>query len=277
MKKLKQLLALLVVILLLGLYALTLVFALMKSPAAQDLLLASLYATVILPVLIYAILLVYKWRKPDDKIPKIDEKHAKVNTIIFDLGKVLVDYDWQDYLKSMAFDDDAIEAVGDAMFASDDWVEADRGVRTEEEILQSFIDNDPEYEKQIRDAFDDMGFTIHTFSYTKTWLKYLKRRGYKLYYLSNFSKPLFERCMQEMEFLNLMDGGYMSWEVQMIKPDAQFYQKLLNDFKIEPSKAVFLDDVMENIAEARAQGLNAVHFTNKKEAIRALKDDFGVE
>ena len=59
MKKLKQLLALLVVILLLGLYALTLVFALMKSPAAQDLLLASLYATVILPVLIYAILLVY--------------------------------------------------------------------------------------------------------------------------------------------------------------------------------------------------------------------------
>ena len=129
MKKLKQLLALLVVILLLGLYALTLVFALMKSPAAQDLLLASLYATVILPVLIYAILLVYKWRKPDDKIPKIDEKHAKVNTIIFDLGKVLVDYDWQDYLKSMAFDDDAIEAVGDAMFASDDWVEADRGVQ----------------------------------------------------------------------------------------------------------------------------------------------------
>ena len=76
--------------------------------------------------------------KTDDKIPKIDEKHAKVNTIIFDLGKVLVDYDWQDYLKSMAFDDDAIEAVGDAMFASDDWVEADRGVRTEEEILQSF-------------------------------------------------------------------------------------------------------------------------------------------
>lgn len=40
----------------------------------------------------------------------------------------------------------------------------------------------------------------------------------------------------------------------MIKPDAQFYQKLLKDFKIEPSKAVFLDDVMENIAEARAQG-----------------------
>ena len=27
------------------------------------------------------------------------------------MGKVLVDYDWQDYLKSMAFDDDAIEAV----------------------------------------------------------------------------------------------------------------------------------------------------------------------
>lgn len=162
------------------------------------------------------------------------------------------------------------------MFASKDWVEADRGVRNEEEILQSFIDNDPEYEKEIRNAFEDMGFTIHTFSYTRIWLKYLKKRGYKIYYLSNFSKPLYDRCKEELSFLDLMDGGYMSWQVKMLKPEPEFYQKLLKDFKIDPAKAVFLDDVLDNIAEARIQGINAVHFKGKKEAVQTLQEEFGV-
>ena len=230
----------------------------------------------IVPVLLYAILLVYKWRKETDGIEKIDPEKAAINTIIFDLGKVLVDYDWKKYLKSLHYSEASIQAVGDAMFASEDWVEADRGVRNEEEILQSFIDNDPEYEQEIRNAFDEMGFSIHTFSYTRTWLKYLKRRGYKIYYLSNFSKPLYDRCKEELSFLDLMDGGYMSWQVKMLKPEPEFYQKLLRDFKIDPSRSVFLDDVLDNIAEARTQGMNAVHFKGKKEAVQTLKEEFSV-
>ena len=251
-------------------------FALIKSPGAESMLMAALYSTVIVPVLLYAILLVYKWTKETDGIEKIDSEKAAVNTIIFDLGKVLVDYDWKKYLKSLHYDEASIQAVGDAMFASKDWVEADRGVRNEEEILQSFIDNDPEYEKEIRNAFEDMGFTIHTFSYTRIWLKYLKKRGYKIYYLSNFSKPLYDRCKEELSFLDLMDGGYMSWQVKMLKPEPEFYQKLLKDFKIDPAKAVFLDDVLDNIAEARIQGINAVHFKGKKEAVQTLQEEFGV-
>ena len=276
MKKLKQILAITGIIVLLGIYVLAFVFALIKSPGAESMLMAALYSTVIVPVLLYAILLVYKWTKETDGIEKIDSEKAAVNTIIFDLGKVLVDYDWKKYLKSLHYDEASIQAVGDAMFASKDWVEADRGVRNEEEILQSFIDNDPEYEKEIRNAFEDMGFTIHTFSYTRIWLKYLKKRGYNIYYLSNFSKPLYDRCKEELSFLDLMDGGYMSWQVKMLKPEPEFYQKLLKDFKIDPAKAVFLDDVLDNIAEARIQGINAVHFKGKKEAVQTLQEEFGV-
>ena len=276
MKKLKQILAITGIIVLLGIYVLAFVFALIKSPGAESMLMAALYSTVIVPVLLYAILLVYKWTKETDGIEKIDSEKAAVNTIIFDLGKVLVDYDWKKYLKSLHYDEASIQAVGDAMFASKDWVEADRGVRNEEEILQSFIDNDPEYEKEIRNAFEDMGFTIHTFSYTRIWLKFLKKRGYKIYYLSNFSKPLYDRCKEELSFLDLMDGGYMSWQVKMLKPEPEFYQKLLKDFKIDPAKAVFLDDVLDNIAEARIQGINAVHFKGKKEAVQTLQEEFGV-
>lgn len=275
MKKLKQIFAAAGAVLLLGMYVLTLIFALSGKPQAGNMLMASLYATVIIPVFLYACMLVYRWTRKKEEIPAIDED-AAIDTVIFDLGKVLVGYDWKSFLKRLGYNEEAIQAVGDAVFTSKDWTEADRGIRKEAEILDSFIDNDPEYETEIRQAFDKMGDTIHTFPYTRNWLKYLKKRGYKIYYLSNFSKPLYDRCKEEMDFLELMDGGYMSWQVNMLKPEPEFYQKLLGDFHIDPQRAVFIDDVLENVAEARAQKIHAVHFRNKKETIRELMDVYDV-
>ena len=156
------------------------------------------------------------------------------------------------------------------------WAEADRGIRTEEEILQSFIANTPSYEKEIRATFSKIEDTISVYSYTKDWLAYLKKRGYKLYFLSNFPEPLYRRCLDRLNFLELMDGGYMSWQVHLLKPEPEMYRKLIQDFQITPEKAVFIDDYMDNVAEARAQGLNAIHFTGRKSAVQQLAD-FGVK
>ena len=53
----------------------------------------------------------------------------------------------------------------------------------------------------------------------------------------------------------------MSWQIHCLKPEPEIYQKLIQDFSIDPSRAVFIDDLLDNVAEARAQGLHAVHFT----------------
>ena len=60
MKNLKRILALLGVLLLLGLYAATFVFALMDSPAAGGWFKASLFCTIAIPVLIYGYIIVYR-------------------------------------------------------------------------------------------------------------------------------------------------------------------------------------------------------------------------
>ena len=273
MKNLKRLLALIGVILLAGMYVLTLIFALTDNSAAGNMLMASLFGTVIIPVLIYAILLVYKWTRPEDEvIPKILAETSEIDTLIFDIGKVLVRYDWKKLLRDLKYDEETAQAVAKAVFLSNTWTEGDRGILSEEELLQAFINNDPAHEKQIRETFERMGETIRVYSYTKSWLTYFKKRGYKLYILSNFSKPLFDRCQKEMKFLDFMDGGYMSWQIHCLKPDPKIYQKLIKDFDIEPSKAVFIDDLLDNVAEARAQGLHAVHFTGRKSAMRQLAD-----
>lgn len=277
MKNLKRLLAVIGIILLAGMYILSFVFALTDNSNSGGMLMASLYATVFVPILLYAFLLVYKWNRHEDEvIPKIPAETSEIDTLIFDIGKVLVRYDWKKFLKEMKYDEKTANAVAEAVFLSDDWTEGDRGVRTEDEILQSFINNNPAYEKEIRETFQHMGHTIQTCPYTKDWLTYLKKRGYKLYILSNFSEPLYKRCTKEMKFLELMDGGYMSWQIHCLKPEPEIYQKLIKDFDINPSKAVFIDDLLDNVAEARAQGLHAVHFTGRKSAIQQLMD-FGVK
>lgn len=290
MKKLKQCLAIVGILLLLGMYGLTLVFAFSDNPNSENLLMASLYSTVLVPVFLYAVILVNRLVKGNSSSKSTEKAetskaHAQkkyisesepIDTLIFDIGQVLVHYDWQTYLQTKHYDEETLIAVADAVFLSDDWQEGDRGVLTEEEILNSYIENAPAYEKEIRDTFEHMGNTIHTFKYTKSWLSHLKKKGYKLYILSNFSEPLYKRCEKEMDFIKVMDGGFMSYQVKMMKPEPQFYQKLLKDYDIDPKRAIFIDDVLENVAEARVQGLHAIHFTTRKEVLQTLAN-FGVE
>lgn len=63
MNKLKRILALIGAILLICMYAATLVFALIDSPTADSLLKASIAATILIPVLLYAFILIARLLK----------------------------------------------------------------------------------------------------------------------------------------------------------------------------------------------------------------------
>ncbi|OYP44919.1 hypothetical protein CG709_03945 [Lachnotalea glycerini] len=62
-KKIKQILAMVGVIFLVGLYVMTFIFALIKSPNSTNLFKASFYATIVIPILIYAYKLIFNYLK----------------------------------------------------------------------------------------------------------------------------------------------------------------------------------------------------------------------
>ena len=49
----------------------------------------------------------------------------KRNIVIFDLGNVLVRYDWETFLSSFQFDETTYQAVANAIFLSDVWQQGD--------------------------------------------------------------------------------------------------------------------------------------------------------
>ena len=61
MKRIKMIVALVAVVLLVGLYVATLISALLVTPATKELFLASTVATVMIPILLYVLQLIYKW------------------------------------------------------------------------------------------------------------------------------------------------------------------------------------------------------------------------
>lgn len=78
MKKLKRILALLVVILLVSLYGVTLFAALTASPNQNALFMASLYSTAVIPIMIFGYTLVYrivKRRAKEDYYKDIDKSN----------------------------------------------------------------------------------------------------------------------------------------------------------------------------------------------------------
>ena len=193
-----------------------------------------------------------------------------IKTIIFDIGRVLVDWDWEEYLRGL-FDEDTAKAVGEAYFMHPDYNEFDRGVLSTEEILQRFIKTAPNLEREIRLCFSRMGETVIQREFVIPWIKELKEKGYQVLFLSNYSYQMREFNPEALSFVKYMDGGVFSCDVKMIKPDPEIYKCILDKYNLEPDECVFIDDNRDNIATAKSLGINAIQYLSYNQAREELE------
>lgn len=195
----------------------------------------------------------------------------QITTVILDIGKVLVEFDWESYIKKCGYSDEITEQLGKTIFRSSKWKERDRGDRTELEYQEMFIALAPQLEEEIKEIFKNIVDIVEVYPFATEWVKSLKDQGKKVYLLSNYSKKSFEHDISKFEFLKHVDGGVISYEVQHVKPEKEIYQILLEKYNIKPSEAVFLDDVEENINAAQELGINTIHVTSHEKAVKELE------
>ena len=103
-----------------------------------------------------------------------------IKNVIFDVGRVLAAYDYQSYLNRKNYSEEEQKIIKKAMFESQTWLLADRGEVPEGKLLELFVNNDPEHEELIRDAYEHMEEVIWLFPYTMQWVKDLKEQEYKI-------------------------------------------------------------------------------------------------
>lgn len=184
-----------------------------------------------------------------------------ITTIIFDIGNVLIDFDWKGFMEREFPDADKnlIDRLDEAVWGSGRWDRLDAGDEPEK-VFRSIIDYDPEHEKELRKIFENVGDTLKKRTSTPAWLKEMKARGYRLLYLSNYSRYVMEKNPEVLDFLPLLEGGVFSCDVKLIKPDPKIYECIIKKYNLVPSECVFIDDLEKNVNAAKKIGFHAIQF-----------------
>ena len=182
-----------------------------------------------------------------------------IRTVIFDIGNVLVNFDWKSYVYR-TFDEQTANILADAIWNSGYWVEFDRGVLSDAEIVTLMEQAAPGYENEIHTVLEHSGEFLEKYAYTNEWIEALKNAGYRVLYLSNYGESLMERRPDVLDFLSMMDGGLFSCYAKLIKPDPEIYAMICQNYGLNPEECLFLDDSEANVKAAKNFGLHAICF-----------------
>lgn len=196
-----------------------------------------------------------------------------INTIIFDLGGVLIDWN-PEYVFLDIFNNDRekMQWFFDNV-CTNQWNEnQDAGypiLKATEEKVSEF----PEYENEIRAYYgrwvEMLGGPIDG---TVNILRQLiDSQNYKVVALTNWSAETFPIAMERFEFLQWFEGIIVSGIEKTRKPFKEIYDLILNRFNIEAKKSIFIDDNLRNIEAASSMEINSIQFKNPEKLKTDLK------
>lgn len=188
----------------------------------------------------------------------------QIQTIIFDLGGVLIDWNPKYVFNEAYFESPEEQAYFFNHVCTPDWNEQQDAGRSIVEATQTLIAEHPHWENAIRDFYgrwtDMLGGpikgTLDIFSEIK------KQARHRTYALTNWQAGLFEIALVRYDFLHWFDGRVVSGVEKTRKPFPEFYHILLDRYEIDPETALFIVDNLRNVEAAKALGIHAVQFTS---------------
>ena len=95
-------------------------------------------------------------------------------------------------------------------------------------------------------------------------LRELRSRKVPIYALSNWSAETFPIAVNRFECLRWFHGVLLSGEAKVLKPDRRIFEIFLHTFRIEPSRAVYIDDRRENVEAAMTLGMRGIVFRDSR-------------
>lgn len=185
-----------------------------------------------------------------------------IKNIVFDMGKVLLNYDADRVCRQYMTDEAERKEVSMAVFASQEWLLLDMGVIPEEEALrrmQSRLDTEHKKEMAALCLEHWHEYNMWPVEGMREVVESLKKRGYGIYLCSNASLRLLS-CYSVIPGIEYFDGILFSAEVKCVKPQKEMYLHLFERFALKPEECFFIDDLTYNIEGARACGMDGYCF-----------------
>jgi 2-haloacid dehalogenase len=194
-----------------------------------------------------------------------------INTIIFDFGGVLLD--WNPYNLYRQFFNNKAEIdkfLTEINFS--DWnTEQDRG-RAFAQGVAELSAKFPKYSHLIsayKENWEDS--IVGPIEGSVAILQQLKEGGYSIYGLSNWSAETFPIAFNKYNFFKLFDDIIISGDVHILKPDPQIFELILARAGRSANECLLIDDSGPNITAAQRLGFLTIHFHSPEQLRIELK------
>ena len=194
-----------------------------------------------------------------------------IRNIVFDVGDVLVDFCYKNYMRNLGFDEETVELFTQKMIMSSHWGELDLGLINRETAKGIFKNEILGHDEDIDRFWDNIEYIVEEYDYAEELIRSIKYAGYKVYIISNYPVELSEMHWPKFRFLKYADGKLISGFEKIAKPDVRIYKRLEEKYGVKLKECLFVDDRQANIDGAKEAGMKAVLFEN----LEKLKDDLG--
>jgi 2-haloacid dehalogenase len=198
-----------------------------------------------------------------------------LEAVVFDLGGVLLDWNPRHLYRKLFDDEAAMERFLTEVCTLEWHAGHDRGVPVARSCAE-LAARHPEQAELIRawgERSEEM--IAGPIQGTVEILRELRRRGVRLYALTNMEAETYPLRRERYEFLRWFDGTVVSAFEGTIKPEPEIFNRLIERFDLSPPATVMIDDSATNVEAARRLGLIAVHFRSP-EQLRGWLGDAGL-
>jgi 2-haloacid dehalogenase len=187
---------------------------------------------------------------------------APVSAVVFDVGRVLFEWDLRILIRKLIADEAEVEHVY-ANVVSVDWhFQHDAGVPLAE-MVPARIAEFPQYETVISAYSTRFNETIPgPVPGSLDIVEQLHERGVPLYAITNFGDEFWRAFSPTQPVFTRFRDIVVSGAEKIAKPDPAIYRLAEQRFGFPGSAMLFVDDNRDNIEAARACGWQAHHFAD---------------
>jgi 2-haloacid dehalogenase len=184
----------------------------------------------------------------------------RIDTVIFDLGNVLIGWDPRRLYRQLIDDEERMEWFLREVCSSE-WNEQQDAGRPWSKGIAMLREQFPEHAELIEAYHLRWEETLTgPIEESVALLAELKQRGMRVLALTNWSQETFPIARQRYPFLQWFEGIVVSGEERLVKPDPRIFWCLLERYSVDPAKALYIDDSARNVAAAEALGMQGWWF-----------------
>ena len=187
---------------------------------------------------------------------------TRITTVVFDVGKVLFEWDLRYLFAKLIDDTDELEYFVTHIVTPEWHYQHDAG-RSLEDMVAERIAEFPQYADLIRAYAARITETIPgPVAGTHEIVDELARDNIPLFVITNFGAQFWERFRPAQPIFDHFGDILVSGVEKLMKPDAAIYALALERFGLQSGEAIFIDDNHDNVVSARNNGFAAHHFTD---------------